>query len=315
MINYFNLILDQNDEKVLNSKIASLPSQPKANSDYALILKKGNDYVRKYPIDTAENVAYSYVSFEKNSEKLTPEMFKIASTNLAKAMDFYKLAHSLTKAVEVSTNTYTIKPKDEYVYTPESKYAFAIDSEGVQRLPVDTPTDLDSSMKLFKRDIYKLPAEIKKMASKKFVEKAKEFNVIIPLEINKYASDTLIDKSEMRTMLSSRLKYYPDNVKNVALDMLDHIKTSSDAVEYIKFTENADELLNLNKINHPDLSAEFFTVNKIANFYEDLGNAIDNNVLNDYLDEEVISVLKENPNSFEHLNPNLKQTIKKIINV
>lgn len=314
MINYFNLILDQNDEKVLNSKIASLPDPPKANSDYALILKKGNDSVRKYPIDTAENVALSYVSFEKNSEKLTEEMYKIASTNLAKALDFYKLPHGLLKDASITGNSYTIKPKDEYIYTEPEKTAFAIEAEGIKRLPIDTPGDLDSSIKLFKKDIYKLPPEIKKLASKKFVEKAKEFNVVIPPEIKKYASEQLIDKTEMQTMLASRLRYYPENVKTIAVDMLNHVKTAADALEYIKFTENADSILNLNKINHPDLAAEFFSTDKKANYQEDLQNALDNNVLNDYLDVEIIGLLKENPSNFEHLNSNLKQTIKKIIN-
>lgn len=316
MINYFNLILDQNDEKVLNTKLAFLTDNPKDSKDYALILKKGNDSIRKYPINTSENVAYSYVSFEKNSEKLTPEMFKIASSNLAKAMDFYKMSHNLTKDATVTNNVYVIQPKDEHVYTPVEKTAFAIDAEGIKRLPIDTPTDLESSIKLFKKDIYKLPPEIKKTASQNFVKRAEELGITIAPEINKYASEQLIDKSEMRTMMSSRLQYYPENVKTVALDMLDHIKNANDALEYIKFAENADAILNLNKVNHPDLSAEFFSIkqDKTAEFYKDLESAIDNSVLNDYLDEEVVGLLKDNPGNFDHLNPNLKQTIKTIIN-
>lgn len=316
MINYFNLILDQNDEKVLNSKIASLPELPKEAKDYALILKKGNESVRKYPLNTMENLAFSYASFEKNRDKLTPEMDKIASTNLAKALDFYRVKHTLTKEATVNGNTYTIKPKDEQIYIEPEKTAFAIEIDTLQRLPIDTPNDLKDSIKLFKRDIYKLPVEIKKIASKNFVKRAAELGVEVPSELNKYASETLIGATDMRTMLSSRLKAYPDNIKKIAVEMLDHVKTAENAVEYIKFIETVDSNLNLNKVNHPDLSAEFFsTINKTADFYEALQEGIDSNVLNDYLDKEIIGVLKETPANFEHLNPNLKQTIKKILNV
>ncbi len=318
MINYFNLVLDQNDEKMLNPKIASLPEKPKDSQKYGLILKKGSALVKKYPLDNAENVALSFISFEKNRSKLTTEMDKIASTNIAKALDFYKMAHNLVQTGTVVGNTYTIKPKDEIEpYSPIEKKAFAIEIDDIKRLPIDTIDDFNDSMKIFKRDIYKLPAAIKKIASRKFMEKAEEFKVDLSEELKKYASHSLVDTSTMRTMMSSRLRYYPENIKKIATDMIELVKTAKDAMSYIDFTETVDKALKLNKLNHPDLSADFFTekMDKTAEFYDKLQEGLDNNVLNDYLDEEIIGILKEDPNSFEHFNPNLKQTIKKIINV
>lgn len=319
MINYFNQVLDQYDEKQVNEKIASLPESPKNDSLYALILKKDNNIAKKFPIDTSMNTALSYLSYEKNASKLTPEMRKIAGSNLANALDLFGIEHNIPQ-YEVTTNVYEIKKSDEQplnkIASIEKKY-FAIESDKGNKLPIDTISDLNDSIKIFFKEAYKLPHSIKKEAAFKFVKRASELNLTsVPSAIYQYCSKTPVEVKQMKASILDRTMNYPLEGKKVAYEALESIKTAEDVETAIEIINGLDKMFNIIPGKFEDLSKAFYTTKKTASaqFDEKLKIALDNNTLNDYLDTDIISSLKTGELNYDNLNPRTKQVIETILN-
>lgn len=227
MYNYFNQILDQYDERLVNEKIAEdLGELPESDDQYALIIKQGSDILRKYPIDTVENVAFSYIAFDKNRNKLSDSMSKIAETNISKMLDFYGVEHDLQQ-YDITTNTYTLTQADlnKLAAQPTPKKEFAFEYGEKSYLPLDTVSDFDASLSEFKTGKHKLPVLIKKEASRRFVARGMELNKPVP-ELSKYASFDIGSQEQMRAAMATRFLSYTPKIKEYVTEAIAQIKTA-----------------------------------------------------------------------------------------
>lgn len=314
MINYFNQILDQYDEKQVNEKIASLPELPTNDSDYALILVKGDEKIRKYPINNAMNVALSFASYEKNASKLNNAMNKIASTNLANTLDLFGIKHRLPQYVDVDTNIYVIKKEDELQKKhAEEKTHFAIED----KLPIDTVYDLTTSVNTFLQNVHSLPHKVKKEAAFNFVKRASELGLTsLPSAIYEYCAKTPVEVKQMKAAMLSRTMNYPMEGKKLAYQMIESVKTAEDVDSLVDVINGLDKKFNIIKEKHPDLSKTFYTSKKTASavLEDKLKDALDNKKLNDYLDKEIISSLENGDLTFNSLNPRTQKLIETVIN-
>lgn len=317
MKTYFNQVLDQYDEKLINEQLTDLPGQPDKDEDYALIIKHGNDIIKKYPLNNVENVAYSYVSFQKNRNKLNEEMDKIASSNLSRILDFYGLEHEL-EDFDSPNNTYVLSQKDinKLASMPDPKQHFALSNGERNYLPMDTREDFEASLKTFKKEISYLSPEIRKSVSASLVKRAEELN-IGKTGLEKYASYLLAEKEDIKAALATRYMSYTDNIKLMVDTMVDNIKTANDAMSVIEIITDIDNEIGIKPQKHFDLAEKFFqTTEKHAddNFSLKLNVALKNKSLDSYLDSEVIDLLKTGGEKvYNNLNPRLKAVILNVI--
>lgn len=315
---YFNQILDQYDERLVNEKLASyLPELPESDSDYALIIKEGNELMRKYPINTIENVAYSYASFQKNRSKLSDGMDKIASSNLGKMLNYYGIENDLKVSNEVKTNYYKITQADQFKIAsiPDRKERFAVSLDENNYLPIDTVKDWRASLDTLLTDMPGLPPAVKKLASDNIFQRAKELGIEPPQRLSKYASMDLAEPQVLRAAMATRYLVYTQPMQKLADEILKNIQTPIDAIDAIAVIEKIDAKAGVVPEKHFDLAEKFFNTKQAdVEFSTRFQEALDDGTFEPYLDSDVIDYLKENGSeSFGQLNPRLKNIILNIV--
>lgn len=315
MYNIFNQILDQYDERSINQKIASdLPEKPTDDSNFALILKEGNKVAHKYPIDTVENVAFSFASYQKNGFKLSGEMSKVAESNLGRMLDFYGIKHDLKIDDKIKSNVVNVANKSEVkVASSTQKEYFALDNGDFQYLPLDTKEDFRLSLKEFLNNGKHLTPVLRKEAAGNFLKRASELKTVVPDSFEKYASWEVADPQTIKMAMATRYQIYNDNIKKNMDSILDKIATAEDALKAIDYIANVDKKVGVVPEKHFDLAEKFF---KKANleFQEKLSSALENKVFDEYLEPEIVDLLEEHGElAYEKLNPRLKSVILTLI--
>lgn len=314
MIKFANQKLDFLDEKS-PSKIGLEYEAPKHDYDYGLILKTASgEYLKKYPLNNYDNCVYSFVSYEHNKHKLTPEMQKIAESNMSKRLNFYKIENSLSFDKSVTTNTYLIKESDEKQFEKKAEvpkeYAYK------DKLPIDTVENLQKSANEFLKQAKKLSIKDRKEVAFNLVKKASELKVELPTSVLEYSSTTPKKFQQIKVAMTTRMMSYPIKVKNLVNNLLENIKTSNDAIKVAEMVDKIDSKVGIKKSMHKDVARDFFSIEKTAEQkkQEKLANALDAGMLDEYFDKDIIDALKkEGSEAYEKLNPRSKTIIDYVL--
>lgn len=287
---------------------------PTQDSDYALIIKTaGGDYLKKYPLNNSTNIIFSKVSYEKNKHKLNDEMQKIAESNLAKRLDLYGFDHDY-EIKETYGNQYALTREEENIKEAQeipTEFAYG------DKLPINTVENLQKSASEFLKQARSLPIRERKNIAFNLVKKASDMGVELPTAILEYSSFTPKSLQGLKIAVATRTRSYPNKVKQLADVLLTSVKTAEDCIKAAEMIETIDKELGIKTERHMDPGKDFFTIEKTADeiFNGKLEKALDDNLLDGYLPDEILDDLKNfQGNTYNQLDKNSREVIDKVLN-
>lgn len=169
------LIIDQFDSGDFQKTAATIQG-----NDYALIIREGTEYIKKFPVNTPEETASSVEAFKKNASAIPDELSEIAKARLQAANVFHFQKKAFDEDVFSTANLVNAQRIDWHAFekkmaaTGVEEDVFAYSDGKKDYYNITTPELLTKGMMWYEKNAGKLSIEQRRTVAVNMMKRAEK---------------------------------------------------------------------------------------------------------------------------------------------